>query len=133
MLASICVFCAAAKPKMLSRSQKSVAASAVQKPPVFSRKEILENFRLKALLGAADVTNISKKPRHAYIKPSSIAVNYKREEQTAQARPHDSSNNRVHSNPPPDSMDINHKIKLGKQAAVKMSGTHLLMVRQSFY
>lgn len=116
-----------AKPKMLSRSQKSVAASAVQKPPVFSRRDIPENFRLKALLGAADATNISKKPRHAYIKPSSIAVNLKREEQTAQARPHDSSNNRVRSNPPPDAMDINQKNKLGERAAVKMSGMHLLM------
>lgn len=115
------------KPKMPSRSQKSVAASAVQKPPVFSGREIPANFRLKALLGAADTTNISKKPRHAYIKPSSTAVNLKRGEQTAQAKPHDSSNNRVRSNPPPDSMDINHKIKLGERAAVKMSGMHLLM------
>lgn len=115
------------KPKMPSRSQKSVAASAVQKPPVFSRREIPDNFRLKALLGAADATNISKKTRHAYIKPSSIAVNLKRGEQTTQARPHDSSNNRVRTNPPSDSVDINHKIKLGDRAAVKMSGMHLLM------
>jgi hypothetical protein len=55
-----------------------------------------------------------KKPRHANINPSSTTVKLKIREKTSQVRPRDSNNNRAHSNPPLELMDISHNIKLGE-------------------
>jgi hypothetical protein len=61
-------------------------ASIVQTLSNFSRRDILDNFILISLLGDTNANNISKKTRHAYIKPSSIVVNSKRGEKTTHGR-----------------------------------------------
>eukprot|EP01018_Ginkgo_biloba_P035131 Gb_34622 [translate_table: standard] len=119
------------KPKILPRVQKSIVPSADQRPPVFTRKGIPDNFRQKALLSAAvnsqtnDATNVTKKARQAYIKPSST-TNLKRAMHPTQVRQHDSNNNRAQGNFPQDTMDPNRKNRLGEQGAAKLSGMHLL-------
>ena len=74
----------AMEPRFLSHIRESVASSIVQNPHGFSNRKILDKFRLESLLGLVNATNISKTPRHAYIKPSSIGVNSKRGEKTNQ-------------------------------------------------
>ncbi|KAH9299527.1 hypothetical protein KI387_031209, partial [Taxus chinensis] len=112
-------FAGRSKPKMPLHNQKSVVAVAAHKPPFYSSRRDIPNVRHKALIAGAEATNLVKQTKHAHVKSSSNAINLKRRGHTLEVRQHDSSNHRAQSNLPPDTMNTNHKSKLGGESSCK--------------